>query len=123
MSSPGRSVPRPVSPKIEDSQNGVSTPGFQGHFPKIWEFLSKCRDFGEFHQTGSITIFVDGSKIKLCVNDRPTRHSCFMSGSTLMEALSSVESGMSEGSLKWSRVGYKRTKTPKLHKRTPLLDA
>ncbi len=123
MSNPGHSVPRPVSPKIEENGKPVSTPGFQGHFPNLWDFLSKQRDFGEFHQTGSITIFVDGSQIKLCVNDRPSRHSCFMSGPTLMDALTSVEQGMRDGTLKWSQVGYKRRSAKKVYKKTPLLDA
>ncbi len=121
-SSPGRPVSRPAT-KPEQTGGDQSRAGFRAHFPKIWQFLAIPRDFGEFHQTGSITLFIDGEKIKLCVNDRPSRHSCFMSGETLMEALGRVETGMAEGSLKWSRVGYKRTKARKVDKRTPLLEA
>jgi hypothetical protein len=118
----GRPVTRPATTP-EPAAGSVSTPGFEGHFPITWKFLAIQRDLGEFHKTGSITIFVDGDKIKLCVNDRPTRQSCFVSGDTLMEALQRIERGLLEGSLSWSSVGYKRRSAKKVYKRTPLLDA
>lgn len=118
----GRPVARPAT-ETEPTGETVSRPGFEGNFPLLWQFLQKQRDLGEYHKTGSITIFVDGEKIKLCVNDRPTRQSCFVSGGTLLEALSIVEQGLVEGSLRWSSVGYKRRSAPKVNKRTPLLDA
>lgn len=123
MSSPGRRVPRPVSPELSESGKHVSTPGFAGMFPTVWNFLSKQRDLGEIHQTGSITIFVDGGKIKLCVNDRPARQSCFVSGDTLMRALEVVEQGLTADSLKWSSAGYRRRSKAQVYKRTSLLDA
>ncbi len=67
-------------------------------------------------------MFVDGDKIKLCVNDRPARQSCFVSGDTLLEALSRVERGLVEGSLGWSSVGYKRRTAKQVYKTTPLLE-
>jgi hypothetical protein len=118
----GRPVARPVT-ETESTGETVSTPGFRGHFPILWKFLADRRDLGEIHQTGCVTLFVDGSKIKLCVNDRPSRQSCFVSGDTLMEALARVDRGLAEGSLKWSRQGYKRRSGKKVYKRTPLLDA
>ena len=117
----GRKVSRPVSGA--DQVSGFpSRSGFEENFPRVWKFLKIRRDLGEIHQTGSITIFVDGSKIKLCVNDRPTRQSCFVSGDTLMEALLRVDRGLTEGSLNWSSAGYKRRSSKKVYKRTPLLD-
>jgi len=118
----GRPVARPATPP-EPSNGSKSSPGFKGNFPQIWEFLANPRDLGEYHKTGSITLFVDGEKIKLCVNDRPARQSCFVSGDTLMEALSTVERGFVEGSLRWSAAGYRRRSAPKVYKKTPLLDA
>lgn len=118
----GRPVARPAT-SPEPSGGFVSSPGFKGNFPVLWEFLAIQRDLGESHKTGCVTLFVDGDKIKLCVNDRPSRQSCFVSGDTLMEALARVERGLKEGSLKWSRSGYRRRSNPKVSKRTPLLDA
>ena len=118
----GRPVARPATTS-EPNQNVVSSPLFQDRFPELWQFLAKQRDLGEIHQTGSITMFVDGIKIKLCLNDRPTRQSCFVSGDTLGEALQRANRGIIEGSLKWSSVGYNRRSAKKVYKRTPLLDA
>lgn len=116
---------RVLRPEVEHEAVGppVSSPGFQQNFPTLWKFLANRRDLGETHQTGSITMFVDGERIKLCVNDRPTRQSCFVSGETLMEALLRVERGLVEGTLNWSSAGYKRRSAKKVYKRTPLLDA
>lgn len=117
----GRKVSRPKNGA--DQVSGFpSRAGFEENFPLVWKFLAIRRDLGEIHQTGSITLFVDGRKIKLCVNDRPTRQSCFVSGDTLMEALLRVDRGLAEGSLKWTSAGYKRRSAKKVYKRTPLLD-
>jgi len=120
-SNPGRRVGPPTIPQ-EPSARSVSTPPFQQTFPVLWEFLAVQRDLGEMHKTGSVTLFVDGDKIKLCVNDRPRRHSCFVSGDTLLEALARVDRGLKEGSLNWSSVGYKRRSAKKVNKPTPMLN-
>jgi hypothetical protein len=117
----GRRVNRPAR-EPEPTQDRVSSPLFCDRFPTLWNFLAIRRDLGEIHQTGSITIFVDGEKIKLCMNDRPTRQSCFVSGDTLGEALERADRGIVEGSLTWSSVGYKRRSAKKVYKTTPLLD-
>jgi hypothetical protein len=122
MSEPiGRKVER-VQCAADQLEPDPSTPGFKGNFPRLWQFLAIRRDLGEIHQTGSVTLFIDGEKIKLCVNDRPSRQSCFMSGDTLMEALLRVDRGLAEGTLRWSSAGYKRRPAKKVYKRTGLLD-
>lgn len=118
----GRKVDRP-SVQREPGLRNLSRSPFEESFPVLWQFLAIQRDLGESHKTGCVTLFVDGDKIKLCVNDRPSRQSTFVSGSTLMEALARVDRGLKEGSLNWSRSGYKRRSAPKVNRRTPLLDA
>jgi len=119
---PGRKVSHNTG-SDEPDDRPVSTPGFKGNFPTLWKFLAKRRDLGETHQTGCITLFVDGEKIKLCINDRPTRQSSFVSGSSLLEALARAERGIKEGSLTWTRANYKRRTKVQVNRRTPLLDA
>ena len=104
----GRKVFKPEIGKSSDTDKPVSTPVFADNFPHLWLFLTKQRDFGEIHKTGCITIFADGEKIKLCANDRPMRTSCFVSGNGLLEALARLDRGILEGSLTWSKKGYKR---------------
>lgn len=115
MSKPGRSISPPRSPKIEESANPPSSPVFADNFPTLWDFLQKQRDYGEIHKTGCVTIFVDGEKIKLCANDRPARQSCFVSGDGLLEALARLDRGLLEGSLRWSKQGYKRRSAAKVN--------
>lgn len=115
MSSIGRKIDKPAPGKSSETGKPVSSPIFEENFPTLWKFLKFRRDLGERHQTGCITIFVDGSKIKLCANDRPARQSCFVSGDTLGEALARLDRGISEGSLNWSSQGYKRRSATKVN--------
>ncbi len=104
----GRKVDKPAPSELSNGQKPVSSPVFADNFPTLWDFLQKQRDYGEIHKTGCVTIFVDGEKIKLCANDRPARQSCFVSGDGLLEALARLDRGLLEGSLRWSKQGYRR---------------
>ncbi len=108
MSDIGRPVDRPQFPKSSTSDKCVSTPSFEANFPTLWEFLAKQRDYGEFHKTGCLTLFVEGQTLKVVLNDRPTRQSCFQSGSSLLEVLGRCDRGLLEGSLQWTKKGYQR---------------
>lgn len=108
MSNIGRPVDPPQPRKLSGSEKPVSSPVFADNFPTLWEFLHNQRDYGEIHKTGCVTLFVDGDKIKLCANDRPARQSCFVSGDGLLEALARLDRGLLEGSLRWSKQGYRR---------------
>lgn len=115
MSTIGRKVNRPEPTELSVSEKPVSSPVFADNFPTLWDFLQKQRDYGENHKTGCVTIFVDGDKIKLCANDRPARQSCFVSGDNLLQALARLDRGLLEGSLRWSRQGYKRRSATKVN--------
>ncbi len=108
MSDIGRKVDKPDLGKSCDSDKGVSTPKFADNFPTLWEFLTVQRDLGEMHKTGCMTLFADGVKLKLCLNDRPTRSSCFISGDGLLQVLARADRGLLDGSLTWSKKGYQR---------------
>ena len=112
----GRKLTRPKQRELSIQEKPVSSPVFADNFPTLWEFLEKRRDFGEYHQTGCVTIFVDGDKIKLCANDRPNRQSSFVSGDNLLQALARLDRGLLEGSLRWSKQGYKRRSAAKVNR-------
>lgn len=103
----GRRVERPETESSE-KQKRLSSPNLEEIFPQLSSFLSNRRDLGEIHQTGCITLFRDGSALKICLNDRPTRQSCFVSARTLWEALCRADRGLVEGSLTWSSAHYSR---------------
>lgn len=122
MSEIGRKIDRPELSKSSDTGKPVSTPSFQANFPTLWDFLSKQRDYGEIHKTGCVTLFVDGEKIKLCANDRPSRQSCFISADGLLQALARLDRGLLEGSLQWSSANYRRRSRAKVYRQTPCVD-
>lgn len=108
MSEIGRKVDRPAPSKSSGSQNPMSTPSFEANFPSLWLFLNKERDFGEKHKTGCFTVFVEGERLKLCLNDRPCRQSAFLAGHGLLEVLARADRGLLEGSLNWTKASYRR---------------
>jgi len=104
---PGRQVGRPET-QSEQVQINPSRGEFAEKWPYLYAFLHDRRDFGETHQTGSMTLFIDGDKLKCCLNDRPTRRSCFASAETLGELFAVADRGIGEGSHRWSAARYKR---------------
>lgn len=108
MSTIGRKVNRPAQSELSIPEKPLSRSKFEDNFPHLFCFLSKRRDFGEFHQTGCLTLFIEGETLKVCLNDRPCRQSCFVSGAGLLEVLASADRGLLEGSHKWSKKGYQK---------------
>lgn len=71
-------------------------------FPTVLEFLSlSAWEDGTARLPGTITLLTDGTMIKAALNDRDAELSCFVSGRTLTELLTTVEAGLSAGSLDW----------------------
>jgi len=108
MSNAGRPVDRPQTGKSGQNGKPVSSPIFADNFPTLWDFLTIQRDFGELHKTGCMTIFADGDRLKMVLNDRPARSSCFMAAGSLLELMAVADRGLFEGSHKWSKKGYQR---------------
>ncbi len=115
MSNAGRPVDRPVPPETLTSAKHVSRAIMADSHPSLWEFLHKQRDFGEIHKTGSLTLFVDGEKIKCVLNDRPCRTSCFLAADTLGELFARVDLGLMNGTLNWSGKGYRKRSRAKVY--------
>ena len=102
----GRKVRRP-SNDDGSMQPEVSTPGFVSNYPDLADFLIKSRGSGQTPSTGTITLFLEQGRFKLCLNDRPLSRSTFVSGGTLFEALANADAGIRGKRLKWRTKGYR----------------
>lgn len=101
----GRSVRRP-SDNDGTLPEPVSSPGFVDLYPHLAEFLVKSRGSGQTPSTGTVTLFLEQGRFKLCLNDRPRSRSTFVSGRTLYEALGAADAGIGSNRLKWRTRGY-----------------
>lgn len=71
-------------------------------WPRIWEHLSTCRwEDGTVRQTSTLTICLEGGKLKACVNDRSMRASLWRSGDTLTGALETLEKALGQEGADW----------------------
>ena len=72
--------------------------------PALWEFVTASAwDDGQERVTGTILIFVEDGRVKLCLNDRDGDCVAFVSGLTFEEALSSANEGLEGDTLDWRR--------------------
>ena len=115
MSEIGRKVDKPAPTKSSESEKGVSRRKDEQNWPNLWAFLHNERDFGEKHKTGSITLFVDGDKIKMVLNDRPCRKSVFVSGQSFGDCFNKADMGLESLSLNWSGARYQRRSRAKVY--------
>lgn len=101
----GRPVQRPSS---DDGTlpPAVSTPGFVDLFPYLAEFLIKSAGSGQKTTTGTMTLFLEHHRFKLCMNDRAHSRSAFVSGPTLSEALRAANDALASGRVNWRTRGY-----------------
>lgn len=105
----GRAVARPARETLEP----VSTPiagNFAENYPALQDFLEQKRGSHKRHRTGSATLFVDGGRYKLCLNDRPRSRSCFVSAKTLGKLYETANIGLEHDLLEWRTKGYKEPK-------------
>lgn len=75
---------------------------FGSQFPSLWSFLTDIEfDDGTARQTGTVLLVVDDARAKVWLNDRAEGLSCWVSGSTLLDALESADRGLRNGGLDW----------------------
>lgn len=73
-----------------------------GKLLAVWEFLTETEwGEGEPRRTGTVLLFVEDGRVKVCANDRDSDSVCFVSGSTPDEALGSLDQGLRDGDLDW----------------------
>ncbi len=106
MSQPiGRRVSRPTNPS-ETKESSVSSPIFMEDWPDLYKFLQNSRGSGQNPTTGTVTLFIENGRFKLCLNDRPNARSCFVTADTLTQALETADVGIRGDLLRWRKKGY-----------------
>jgi len=91
----------------------MGTSSFAVTYPALYEFLSvDCWPDGEPRDCGSLILFVEEGLLKVCLSDRAQDMVAFRSGCDLADCLSSIDSGLQDGSLDWrqGKRGGKRGK-------------
>ncbi len=82
--------------------------GVLARYEQVWEYLT-CLSFddGSERQTATLLLFVDGSELKACLNDRAERQTLWASGEGLEACLASLERQLQGDTTSWKR--YKPT--------------
>lgn len=97
---------------LKASEASASAPevpeGVLSACPTLWEFLSVTVIDGKPRQTSTMSLWVSEGDITLCLNERDAGLSMYSGGSTLEEALTSLERKLNSESPEW-RKGYSRS--------------
>jgi hypothetical protein len=88
--------------------------GFEMMYPTLFRFLEDKRPSQNRHKTGTISMFYEDSRWKLCLNDRPNARSCFVSSERLGDAFRIADNGIQSNTLLWRTKGYKTAGERKL---------
>jgi hypothetical protein len=77
----------------------------------LWEFLSEAKyEDGTARVLPSVTLFVDETGLKACLNDRDQGQVAFVSAGTLEGLWEALERGLTNCSLDWRSATAKRRK-------------
>lgn len=63
--------------------------------PNLWDHMTAVSyDDGSPREVSTLTVFVEGRIVKVCLNDRAVSRSLFTSGASIKECLESVEKAL-----------------------------
>lgn len=72
--------------------------------PALWEHLSECVwESGQPRVTSTLMVFVEDGLVKLCLHDRASARSSWVSGKTLSGALGVLETQLEQHSVEWRK--------------------
>lgn len=70
--------------------------------PATWEYLTADRFAdGKTRELSSVSIFVEGSQVKACLNDKACKRSLYVTGESLETALHALERLLAAGTDAW----------------------
>jgi len=100
---------KPIVP-LQDSD-------FSRELPDLWDHLTSTQysDTKEQRLTSTILIFVDGSSLKACLNDRDNSRSFFHTASTMEELLKGIDERLRDDTAEWKS----KTSTQGTEKKIP----
>lgn len=93
-----------VRPTTEDGPELVMVDDslFSSRWPALLEFLTRTSwSETEPRETGTVTLFVEGSRLKLCLSDRDSDMVAFVAGDGPADALDTAEAALRENRLDW----------------------
>jgi hypothetical protein len=71
-------------------------------FPRLWSLLTQGRDDeGRHVQTGTLLVFLEEGRIKLCLHDRERCRVAFLTVSGLPQGFAELEDALLRGTLDW----------------------
>lgn len=71
-------------------------------FPTLWSYLADVTYAGgEKRETATLTLFVEEGFVKLCLNDREQRRTCWSTGIALEVAAEALEQRLTDGTAEW----------------------
>jgi len=80
-----------------------------GQVPGVREMLVETRfPDGSARQTSTLLLFVEAGVVKVCLNDRDQGMSAWASGSSVLDCLLALESGLQADTLQWRASGPRR---------------
>lgn len=78
--------------------------GFQKEFPLLWEHLvTNCYDDGSSRKTSTLLIFIEGTVLRMCLNDRDNNRSSFTTSETFADCLTELEARLAKKTMEWKR--------------------
>ncbi len=71
-------------------------------WPRLLAFLTELEwADGSPREPGTVTLFLEGRHVKVCLSDRAQDEVAFVSGESPADALDAAESGLRDGDLDW----------------------
>jgi len=87
----------------------VDDDGFYARWPHVFDFLAQTKwDDGTDRQVGSVTLFVEDGRPKVCLSDKDADEVCFVTGGGFLEALDAAEAGLRGEALDWRQSKARR---------------
>jgi len=115
------SVEMALSRPDPSRHNGVKEEPFSdvefcSKYPTLYAFLTdRTWDDGKPRVTSTLLIFLEHDVLRICINDRDSNRSAFITGQTIEEALTSLEARLCAETLEWrikQAYGSAKVQTP-----------
>lgn len=97
-------IQKPASMAADNMHDrpAIIDPKFEERWPIVWAYLFQERyEGGGFRQTGTLLVFLDQGRMKVCLSDREGSRSLFRSAETLDGCLDALEACLVDDSADW----------------------
>lgn len=80
---------------------GASDPSFEGDYPALYDFLTLALMEGKARELGTLTVFCQDGRFKGSLQDKETKHYCFVSSDTFLGLLEAMEGALVNAEHEW----------------------